>query len=287
VSRCIIAIALAACGSSSTTTSTASGSAPAPVDPGGSAVLDRDAKMFGREPATLGTAFEGIALGRAAKPGDARRIASAIGGVKVELEPGPRGLRAIEIEPVDSTDCRSLRAQVERVWGRPTNEAWLDSKAHGRASFGTTPDHDGCWLRFDAYLEPAAWLAAVPIDMIGADSKALVELVGSGAIATDITLKWTQPGLAFGGVETVIVADLSRGKVAQLVVQVETDTATTNALVALLTRRAGSEPTVVIDADKTTQRTWKTKPPLALHSTANYLRTGNEFVTVFVNLPAT
>ncbi|MBA2538959.1 MAG: hypothetical protein H0V17_04935 [Deltaproteobacteria bacterium] len=270
--KLLVIVALLGCSKPATSRDTGSATPPAPV------VEDRDAKLFGPTPASLGTAFAGITLGGPVKIGDASRIAKAIGDVKIELEPGPRGIRAIEIEHTGT--CVALRERLARAWKAATNQAWLDPKTHLRAWF-VDAEGDSCHLRFDRYLEPEAWLAAIPMNLVGGDSKLLLERLGPDAMTGDDNIKWVQPGVGYGGSETTLEADLEGRTITQITASTQTDPATTKAIAALLAKRAGSEPTVVVE-DKTTKREWKAKPQ-SLFSTADYIWAGNDFFTLFVN----
>ncbi len=231
--------------------------------------------MFGPTPASLGTAFTGITLGGPVKLGDTSRIAKAIGDAKIELEPGPRGIRAIEIQ--NAGNCVELRANLVRTWKVATNQAWLDPKTNVRAWF-VDAEH-GCHLRFDRYLEPEAWLAAIPMDLVGGESKPLLDRLGSEAMMGDENIKWVIPGVGYGGSETTLEADLDGTTITEITASTQTDPATTKAIAALVAKRVGGEPTVTVEGS-TTKREWKKR---SLFSTSDYVWAGNDFFTLFVN----
>ncbi len=272
--RALILIALFGCKDApSTPTPGSADPQPSPSDDG----------MIGSVPATLGPTFSGIAWDKPARPGEAKRIAAQLGGVELELEPGPASLRAIEIKK--TRGCTAFRARLARAWNAATNEAWLDPKAHVRASYVVNTDDDTCWLRFEPYVELAPWFAAIPLDAIGTKPEALAAKLGPEAIPGDGNIKWARPGVGFATVPTDMQAnfDKEKGTIFELTATTQTDPATTAALVAVLVKRAGYAPTIEPDG-KTTKRHWnKSKPQFVLFVTSDYLRNGTDFLTLFVD----
>lgn len=269
----LIAVWICGCGSSDKQPPpAASNTAPAPRDDG----------MIGAAPATLGSAFAGIAWDKPARRSDARRIGAQL-GVEVELEPGPVGLRAIEVK--QARGCSELRDRLARVWGKATNEAWHDPEARVRASYTANTDDGTCWLRFEPVAELDAWFAALPLEVLGAAPDGLLATLGPAGIRGDGNIKWERAGVGFATAPTDLQAtiDPDKGTIVELTATTQTDPATTAALVALLAKRAGAAPRSTTD-NKTTKHHWdRSTPRFALFVTSDYLRAGTDFLTLFVD----
>src|SRR5205085_6407227 len=108
--------------------------------------------------------------------------------------------------------------------------------------------------------------------------------LGPEAIVGDRGVKWERPALGYATVATDLEATLGDDEktIYEVTATTQTDPATTQALVALLTKRAGAPPRVEADG-KTTKRHWDAaRPKLAPFVTSDYIRPGTDFLTLFV-----
>lgn len=237
---------------------------------------ERTAKLdtlYGKQPASLGSLFDGIHLGAGAgsfQPETAReRIYDATrdGFLNVVFDVDTTQLRglSVEIGTVDyseSTDetCEKLRDKLTAAWGTTAGSTWLDPSTHQRA----TVDSAYCALRFDRYLEPTDWLASVHMEAIGMKADKLVELAGPTAEVQEDMISWQVPGVGFGSKSTTVEAYLENGKVVTIAAITDGDFDTIAAIRDAISAKRKADPTT--DED-TGAWTWKGKVPVTLDNT--------------------
>ena len=226
-------------------------------------------QLYGRAPASLGSAFAGIQLGmpqaeldRARPQLDALQSRAAL---SIETEAPYGVLDALRISTADWSDA-DLYQQLIRAWGPPVTrddgaEVWLDPATHHRAMF--TP---GATLIFARYTPLASW-----IDGLG--PPAWMKLVGSSVdqlrrqpdVAQadqfdDGSLAWTLPPLEDADAPIAIQALTQGNKIIALSIRVVGESATLGALRDGLVAALGAP----VPADDDGQDRWPTKPPVTL-----------------------
>jgi hypothetical protein len=119
----------------------------------------------------------------------------------------------------DDDTCAALGSKLMAAWGPSTAGAWLDPASHTRAHF----DRDLCKLTFQRYVEPADWVAGVPLEMLGQPVKKLLAAVPH-AIHEGNMVEWFLPGVGYGGSSTDMVAYLDQqGRVSSIHASTGTD----------------------------------------------------------------
>ncbi|HEX5063000.1 MAG TPA: hypothetical protein VFV99_26680, partial [Kofleriaceae bacterium] len=233
-------------------------------------------QLFGQKPAQMGTLLEGIRLGSGAgsfQPEDVRqRIENATrdGFMLVSFDADAKQLNAVEVSLYGDYEtgdvCEKLDDKLTAAWGHPTNDAWLDTATHQRA----TLDKDDCKLRFDMYVEPADWVAQLPLAAVGSSAEKLSQqLGGSGSVESDDDrLYWNVPGLRFGKGDTKIEAYAVNGKIVGFKVTASSDFDSTlavrDAISAKLKKQPKSEDSEYESSFHLYQ--WKTRVPVSLET---------------------
>jgi hypothetical protein len=228
--------------------------------------------LYGKQPASLGSLFDGIHLGADAgsfQPETAReRIYDATrdGFLNVVFDVDATQLRGLTVEvgTVDYTEsveetCEKLRDKLTAAWGRTAGSTWLDPSRHQRASIGASY----CALRFDRYLEPADWLASLHLEAIGGTADKLAALVGPTAIGDADVISWQLPGVGFGSKPTTVEAYLENDKVVSIVATSDSDFDTVAAIRDAISALPSTEPVT----DATGFWTWKGKLAINLDNT--------------------
>ncbi|NVB82307.1 MAG: hypothetical protein HOV81_28260 [Kofleriaceae bacterium] len=237
---------------------------------------ERTAKLdtlYGKQPASLGSLFDGIQLGADAgsfQPEIAReRIYDATrdGFLNVVFDVDSTQLRGltVELSTVDYTEtieetCEKLRDKLTTAWGRIAGSTWLDPSTHQRASI----DSSYCALRFDRYLDTTDWLAGIHMEAIGMKADKLAALVGPTAIVDSDMVSWHLPGVGFGTKSTTVEAYLENGKVVTIAATTDADFDTIAAIRDAISAKRKDEPTT--DA-QTGAWSWKGKVPVTLDNT--------------------
>lgn len=233
------------------------------------AVLD---KLYGSQPASLGSLFDGIVIGADAgnfQPDAARRRidrASRDGYVSVSFDVDQTALRGVtvHISGADYSDdvvvepCDRLRDQLVAAWGPSNNGAWLDPATHQRAHLAS---EDECALTFTRYLEAAEWVAALPFDAIGKNTEKYLEKVPTAEVDDDGAL-WYLPGVGAGTSPTQIILFSKNGKVTGFTASSTTDFDSLVAVREGMSAKLKGQPKLDDDYGDTWR--WKTKVPAEL-----------------------
>jgi hypothetical protein len=248
--------------------------------------LEREAKskeriaqldqLVGAKPAQMGSLFDGIVLGAGAgsfQPENVRlRIENATrdGFMSVSFDADAKALNGIDVivgSDYDSSDaCEELLKKLDAKWGSPTNNAWLDPATHQRASFDT----DSCKLRFDRYVEPTDWVAALPIAAVGSSTaKFTAQLTAGDVDQNDERVVWTSPGVGYGKGPSHYEAWITNGKVTGFTMSGDSDFDTILAVRDAMSAKLKAQPKKTADeydAEYSTYE-WKRRPYVRLATT--------------------
>ncbi|HEY5948727.1 MAG TPA: hypothetical protein VIV40_24720 [Kofleriaceae bacterium] len=230
-------------------------------------------QLFGAKPAQMGRLFDGIVLGAGAgsfQPEDVRlRIenASRDGMMYVTFDADGKALNGVDVKltsDYESGDlCEKLDDKLSAAWGKSTNGAWLDAATHQRASL----EQDECTLRFDQYAEPAAWVAQLPLSVVGMPAEKLADQIGGAGEYEGDDLQWHVPGIGYGKSAAKIRTYAANGKIVGFIVTVDTDFDSMLAVRDALSTKLKAQPKLVDGGDdygsyKTYE--WKRKVPVVL-----------------------
>lgn len=226
-------------------------------------------QLYGAKVASMGTLLDGIVLGADAgtfQPEDVRVRLDRVrrdGFIDVSFDADAHTLNAVEVYITPGygagAACSSFKKTLTDAWGPSTNGVWIDSATHQRASFDTA----ACVLRFDRYVEPTAWVAALPLAAIGSHVDKLVEQVGQSAEVEYDRVYWNMPGLGFGEGATRLEAYIEKDRVVGFQARVATDFDTTVAVREQLATTLGAQPK---RDEYTGAWTWKRRVPVALET---------------------
>lgn len=244
--------------------------------------LEREAKsaeriarldqLFGTRPAQMGRLFDGIVLGTGAgsfQPEDVRlRIENATrdGFITVQFDADAKSLNGIDVlinSDYDTSDaCEQFSDKLVAKWGSATNGAWLDPGAHQRASF----DEDTCKLRFERYLDPADWVAQLPLNVIGTSVEKLTQSLTDYDDSGDPShIYWTGPGTGYGKGSTRYDAYHVNGKITWIGVSAEADFDTTLAVRDAISAKLKAQPKTSND-EYVQVYTWKKRARVELET---------------------
>jgi hypothetical protein len=202
------------------------------------------AQLHGPRSATLGPLFAGVRIGApvgAYVPDATRRSLAALAdaGLTVELEASPIRLDAVNVS-IANLDCGTVSESLVQAWGTSDDLIWLDRAAHIRAHL----DLDACALRFDRYLEASAWVggndAVVSLGLVGTSVDAQTTRLGALATLDGDALTWSGPGVGLGHIQTSLTANVSDGKITQLVATTDADALTRGAILDRLVKFLGT-----------------------------------------------
>jgi len=224
-------------------------------------------QLYGVQKAAMGPLLEGIELGAGAgsfQPEHVRRRienASREGFINVYFDADATALNAVNItvnsdgETADA--CEQLTAKLEASWGAGTNNVWIDPARHQRAAF----DEERCTLRFDRYIEPTDWVAALPLAAIGANAEKFADTLGGSAEVDDERIYWSMPGLRFGKQDTKLEAYVVNHKIVGFKATVDSDFDSTVAVRDALATKLKSQPN---KDDYDNVWAWKRRVPVTL-----------------------
>jgi len=223
------------------------------------------ASLFGTSPASMGSFFDGITLGANAETfqtdATQKRIYDAALSRLANVEFATDDiLRAVTVE-VRAVDCDTLRDKLTAAWGRSVGSVWLDPATHQRASLAEYEESGFyCSVQFDRYVEPDAWVGALPFAAIGKPIAALG--APAGARTEDDSISWRLAGVGYGRQETVVIAYLEKDKVVGVNVITDADFDSQLKIRDLLSAKLAMQP--VQDENDSGVWIWKTKLPVKL-----------------------
>jgi hypothetical protein len=229
-------------------------------------------QLFRAQPAQMGTLFDGVILGAGAgsfQPEDVRRRiehATRDGFISVEFDADAKALNGIDItvgNDYESTDaCSELEKKLDAKWGSSTNHAWLDPSIRQRASF----DSEGCKLRFERYLEPTDWVAALPITAVGMSVEKLKQTLGDYDDSGDPAhIYWNGPGTGYGHGPTRYDAYFAGGKIRSVQATADADFDSTLAVREAISAKLKAQPKSEGD-DYYQVYSWKKRVPVELET---------------------
>jgi hypothetical protein len=203
--------------------------------------LDR---LYGTR-ARMGSSLKGIELGPVSSPqaiDSMVRHAQRIGErahLSVEIESTGTDVTDVIVDVADDDDaCEALGSKLTAAWGPSTAGAWLDPESHTRAHF----DHDLCKLTFQRYVEPADWVAGVPLGMVGQPVERLIAAVPH-AVDENGMFSWSQPGVGHGARSTSLSAWSNDARIVAIQAISETDFDSVVAIRNALSARLKAQPT--------------------------------------------
>ncbi len=236
------------------------------------ATLDQ---LVGEKPAQMGALFEGIALGAGAgsfQPEHVRRRIENVtrdGFISVQFDADAKSLNAIDVilnaDYETSDACEKLDDKLTAKWGSPTNRAWLDPSTHQRATF----DDDTCKLRFERYVEPADWVAQLPLTAIGMSAEKFGDVTLAGNYEDDGEhLFWTTPGVGYGNAATRFDAFVKNGKIVGFQATSQSDFDSTLAIRDAISAKLKAQPKMTGDDydDSISIYEWKKRVPVSLET---------------------
>ena len=219
------------------------------------------ASLFGKDRATLGTAF-GFALDDRPSGDALTKVETALRDQTPVFERG-RDDRVIGVQlQLGAAECDAIRARLDAAWGKSdAYGVWLDPDHHHR----TTITSVDCELRFDDYVEPGEWMKLVPTDLIGKPVGEALRVLGPAQEMTDDELTWHLPGVPGGTETTTYRLRVTDNVVRQISVNTTVLPDEVGKLVDVVTARFKSRPEVD-DATGTSVWTWKRTPPASVES---------------------
>ena len=164
---------------------------------------------------------------------------------------------------IGEDDCDDMRQLITTAWGPATDDIWLDTEHHRRASLGGLL----CVLHFDQFTDEAAWVTSVTPKLVGKTPEQAAKLLGTPTVPLDEpTLSWYLPGPPLGLDSTELRADVEGGRIidTSAVTTVTTDEA--RLLIEATAKHLGKQP--VQDEDSTDQL-WAAQHVRASYSDAS------------------
>lgn len=200
--------------------------------------------LHGAAPASLGSAFEGAALGAgmtlAARQTMQETIQARLGGLGVELAGDQRALHSIVVRVPPSSSgtrtCAALERELAASWGSRDRLGWIDPNERRRAIWWLESPASACELQYESYLPVGAWVDSILAMKMGTPSQALVQ-----ASPGRDGLTWKGPGLAGGADGTSWKVAAEQGKVVRLTASALADMPTVSATIDAVTARLGGE----------------------------------------------
>jgi hypothetical protein len=223
--------------------------------------------VVGSTPASLGSIFDGIALGEPTERFSlelARRATdptASAGNLHVDFDVDAVRVAAIHVSLLG--DCDSFVDTLRRAWGDTpdaTPDIWLTADGTQRASLDT----DTCELVFERHVSTLAWVDALPLDAIGWSAKKLATAAGPAAEVDDQQIQWSTPGVGLGRGRTDLTAYLLEGKVAAIRAAFQTDQESANAIRDRLAIRFHAKPSH--DDPDSNAYVWKRKVPVSFEA---------------------
>lgn len=238
--------------------------------------------IHGKEPATIGAAFEGAALGgpqAAAKALD-DKLAQMRSLYELDLFALGDGetFQSIFVKPTLRYDeaeefCTTLEETLGATWGEGKSDShqrtiWINSAREQRAIYDET---EGCELKIEKFAPIATWFdksqkSIVPLWAIGQPSARLVSLLGARATADETEVSWNGLGIGNGIGSTNLRAIVKNNRIVAIVASAETDAMSQDEAYQQISKALGKEPDVGDDS-----YLWKTKPPVVLETGSTQL----------------
>jgi hypothetical protein len=248
--------------------------------------LEREAKsreklaqldqLIGDRPAQMGSLFDGITLGAGAgsfQPENVRRRienATRDGFMLVTFDADAATLNGVTVNIYSDYQtedaCEKMAEKLGDAWGKSPTMSWLDKPAHQRATFDTVD----CKLTFERYLEPAEWVAQLPLNAVGMSADKFSETLGPAADYEEDRIYWNIPGITFGHGVTKLEAYATKGKIVGFKATVSSDFDSTVAVRDALSAKLKAEPKKASGGDEYDDYSdaniwqWKRRVPVSL-----------------------
>lgn len=225
-------------------------------------------QLYGAKVASMGPFLDGLALGADAGSFQPEHVRARIeratrdGFLNVGFGVDATTLNAVNVYVTTDFDetsdpCQMLSEKLTDAWGHATNGTWLDPQTHQRA----TLDPEPCRLTFDRYLEPADWVAQLPLAAIGGNAERFAEQLGPNANVEDDRVFWTMSGIGYAERDTKLEAYIENNRIVGFTATVASDFDSTMAVRDALAATLEAQP----KRDEDTGRwTWKRRVPVSL-----------------------
>lgn len=226
-------------------------------------------ELYGAEPATFGSAFDGIKLGGPDVSSEQRaRLTELEDKIGFSIDGQVLGGKLVAVTAI-SEDCTTLEGQLIRVWGEGENNEmedrhWVHPIQQQRATLAHEGD-DECWLLFEPYATVDQWFnktrtSVVPLWALGKTRDNLVKMLAERVESDENNeISWQAPGLGHGAGATHLTAAHENGKIIRVVAMTDAVALTVSDLTEHLTKLHGppaeDEPL-----------TWSRKPPIKLET---------------------
>ncbi len=236
-------------------------------------------QLFGDKPAQMGSLFDGIVLGAGAGTFQPDHVRQRIerttrdGFITVQFDADAKTLNAVDAVVNSDYDtsgaCDKLDDKLVAKWGTTTNRAWLDPATHQRATF----DSDSCRLRFERYLDPADWVAQLPLTALGMSAETFGQQTLGGNYEEDGEhMFWTAPGVGYGKSATRFEAFVKNGKIVGFQAASQTDFDSTLAIRDAISTKLKAQPKTASDDSYDSRFSiyeWKKRVPVSLETSGS------------------
>lgn len=223
--------------------------------------------VYGPKAAQMGSLLEGIVLGANAgsfQPEHVRRRIENMtrdGFLDVAFDFDEAKLNGVKVTVGDGFEddeaCEALLRKLETAWGEPTRSVWIDAGNRTRARLEMEP----CTLWWETYLEPADWVAALPLDAIGKPVDQLTAKLREIDYDDDESVTWRMAGLRYGTGPTKLEAYLAKGRVVGIKAIVDSDFDSRLGVRDAITERVKVKAK---QDEDTGVLTWQRRAPIAL-----------------------
>lgn len=190
-------------------------------------------QLIGSEKATLGTMFDGAAVGAAPPSGFEDALASAVSkldntGENYGLQLQGDGRIASVSFPIGEAHCEDIRPVLNAAWGEAEGDIWIDLAHKRRASLSGLL----CVLHFDQIVDDATWVKNATPKLVGKTPQQAAKLLGTPTVPLDeATLSWYLPGPPSGHDSTELTADVEDGKIVSIASSASVTEAQASALI--------------------------------------------------------
>jgi len=231
--------------------------------------------VFGTAPATLGTLFDGVALGTAANDERTAQIRDAAVDhhIRIDFE---HDLKIVVGVAVDlggyEHECAGFDEDLRAAWGPSTSGdadhgVWFGNGQRAQL------DVAHCKLFIERTVDAATWIGhgdtIVPLDFIGKPAKALAAKLGPTVDADETMMAWQQVGVGYGGSGmTTLTAEIENGKIVAITAHANIDVGTRADIEDRLTKLFGAPKEY---PESGADLRWAGRPPVEVTTTPTAL----------------
>jgi hypothetical protein len=172
-------------------------------------------QLIGADKATLGTMFDGAAVGAEPPAGFEDKLSEAVAkldntGENYGLQLHGDGRIASVSFPIGEAHCDEMKPVLAAAWGEAPDDIWIDLAHKRRASLSGLL----CVLHFDQIVDDATWVKNAMPKLVGKTPQQAAKLLGAPTVPLDEpTLSWYLPGPPNGHDSTELSADVDEGKI--------------------------------------------------------------------------